>query len=58
MKITKLETLRCDAGGRNYQFVKVTTQSGVVGWSEFDEGFGSACRGQSKAWRRRSSASR
>jgi L-alanine-DL-glutamate epimerase-like enolase superfamily enzyme len=41
MKITRVETLHCDAGWRNYHFVKITTQSGIVGWSEFDEGFGS-----------------
>jgi galactonate dehydratase len=36
-----VEIHRCDAGWRNYHFVKVTTDDGVVGWSEFDEGFGS-----------------
>jgi L-alanine-DL-glutamate epimerase-like enolase superfamily enzyme len=41
MKIAALETLHCDAGWRNYHFVKLTTTDGVVGWSEFDEGFGS-----------------
>src|ERR1700719_4917893 len=35
-----VELLACDAGWRNYHFVKVTTEDGVVGWSEFDEGFG------------------
>ncbi|RXH19517.1 mandelate racemase/muconate lactonizing enzyme family protein [Bradyrhizobium guangzhouense] len=40
-KATHLEILACDAGWRNYHFVKVTTEDGVVGWSEFDEGFGS-----------------
>src|SRR5438477_2782242 len=40
-KIRKIEILACDAGWRNYHFVKVTTDGGVVGWSEFDEGFGS-----------------
>ncbi len=38
--ITAVETLACDAGWRNYYFVKVTTSDGIVGWSEFDEGFG------------------
>lgn len=37
----KLETFSCDAGWRNYEFVKITTSDGVVGWSEFGEGFGS-----------------
>jgi L-alanine-DL-glutamate epimerase-like enolase superfamily enzyme len=41
MKITKVETLSCDAGWRNYHFVKVSTDAGVTGWSEYDEGFGS-----------------
>src|SRR5262245_26714645 len=41
MKVTAIETLACDAGWRNYHFVKLTTDDGVVGWSEFDEGFGS-----------------
>jgi L-alanine-DL-glutamate epimerase-like enolase superfamily enzyme len=39
-KVTGLETLSCDAGWRNYHFVKLTTDDGIVGWSEFDEGFG------------------
>ena len=41
MKVTSIETLACDAGWRNYHFVKLTTDDGIVGWSEFDEGFGS-----------------
>jgi galactonate dehydratase len=41
MKVTGLETLSCDAGWRNYEFLKLTTDEGVVGWSEFAEGFGS-----------------
>jgi hypothetical protein len=41
MKVKGLEILRCDAGWRNYHFLKLTTDEGVVGWSEFDEGFGS-----------------
>jgi L-alanine-DL-glutamate epimerase-like enolase superfamily enzyme len=40
-KVTSIETLACDAGWRNYHFVKLTTEDGAVGWSEFDEGFGS-----------------
>lgn len=39
-RITELVTLSCDAGWRNYSFVKLTTATGVVGWSEFDEDFG------------------
>ncbi|HJY48027.1 MAG TPA: hypothetical protein VJ349_05190 [Stellaceae bacterium] len=41
MKVKGLEVLRCDAGWRNYHFLKLTTDEDVVGWSEFDEGFGS-----------------
>ena len=41
MKVASIETLVCDAGWRNYHFVKIITENGVVGWSEFDEGFGS-----------------
>jgi galactonate dehydratase len=40
-RVRSVETLACDAGWRNYHFVKVTTEDGVVGYSEFDEGFGS-----------------
>ena len=41
MKVSGLDILRCDAGWRNYHFLKLTTDEGIVGWSEFDEGFGS-----------------
>ena len=37
MKIRSMETRHCDAGWRNYHFVKLTTEDGVVGWSEYDE---------------------
>ena len=40
-KITNVELLACDAGWRNYHFVKLTTEDGAIGWSEYDEGFGS-----------------
>ena len=40
VRVKSIETLACDAGWRNYHFVKVSTDSGIVGWSEFDEGFG------------------
>ncbi|HRD75362.1 MAG TPA: mandelate racemase/muconate lactonizing enzyme family protein [Hyphomicrobiaceae bacterium] len=39
-RVKAIETLSCDAGWRNYHFVKLSTEDGVVGWSEFDEGFG------------------
>jgi L-alanine-DL-glutamate epimerase-like enolase superfamily enzyme len=41
MKVTGLDVLSCDAGWRNYYFLKLSTDGDVVGWSEFDEGFGS-----------------
>lgn len=41
MKITDVQTLSCDAGWRNYYFVKISTDAGICGWAEFDEGFGS-----------------
>ena len=40
MRVERIETLACDAGWRNYHFVKLVTDDGVVGWSEFDEAFG------------------
>jgi len=40
MKVKSIDTLSCDAGWRNYHFVKLTTDTGLTGWSEFDEGFG------------------
>ncbi len=41
MKVTKIETLRCDAGWRMFSFLKVMTDEGLVGWSEYNESFGS-----------------
>jgi len=42
MKVTRIETLRCDAGWRILSFLKVMTDEGIVGWSEYNESFGSA----------------
>src|SRR6201988_3713871 len=39
-KVRSVELLACDAGWRNYHFVKLTTEAGVIGWREIDEGFG------------------
>lgn len=39
-KITAIETLAVGAGWRNYHFVKLSTDAGITGWSEFDEDFG------------------
>jgi galactonate dehydratase len=41
MKVTNIETLHCDAGWRNFSFLKLSTDEGLVGWSEYQEGFGS-----------------
>ncbi len=42
MKIRAVETLRADAGWRMFSFLKIITDSGIIGWSEFNESFGSA----------------
>jgi galactonate dehydratase len=42
MKVTRIETLRCDAGWRMFSFLKMMTDEGIVGWSEYNESFGSA----------------
>ena len=41
MPVEHVETLHCSAGWRNYHFVKITDSDGSVGWSEYDEDFGS-----------------
>lgn len=41
MCIDEVKTLSCSNSWRNYSFLRVTTQDGTVGWSEFDENFGS-----------------
>lgn len=38
--IRSLATRHCDAGWRNYHFLRITTDDGVVGWSEYDENLG------------------
>jgi galactonate dehydratase len=40
VKITALECLHADAGHRDFDFLKVTTDAGLVGWSEYNESFG------------------
>jgi L-alanine-DL-glutamate epimerase-like enolase superfamily enzyme len=40
MKIAGLECLHADAGHRNFDFLKITTDDGLVGWSEYNESFG------------------
>jgi L-alanine-DL-glutamate epimerase-like enolase superfamily enzyme len=40
MKISRLECLHADAGCRNFDYLKITTDDGLTGWSEFNESFG------------------
>src|SRR4030095_8217265 len=40
MKIARVEHLHADAGQRNFDFLKLTTDGGLVGWSEYNESFG------------------
>ncbi|MBV9172131.1 MAG: mandelate racemase/muconate lactonizing enzyme family protein [Chloroflexi bacterium] len=40
MKLEAFETLHADAGGRAFDFLKLTTDTGLVGWSEYNESFG------------------
>src|SRR6266446_2535856 len=37
MKIVKFEDFHVDAGWDTYSFLKITTDEGIVGWSEFKE---------------------
>ena len=41
MKVTGCETLHCDAGWRDFSFLKVTTDEGITGISEYNECYGS-----------------
>ncbi len=38
--ISNVEVLACSNSWRNFHFVKITAENGLVGWSEFDEFFG------------------
>jgi L-alanine-DL-glutamate epimerase-like enolase superfamily enzyme len=40
MKITKIETLHADGAWRDFDFVKISTDKDIVGWSEYNESFG------------------
>jgi L-alanine-DL-glutamate epimerase-like enolase superfamily enzyme len=40
MKIATMEHLHADAGQRNFDFLKLTSDDGLVGWSEYNESFG------------------
>lgn len=41
MKVKGYEIFKCDAGWRTFSFLKLTTDSGPIGWSEYNESFGS-----------------
>src|SRR5439155_3149380 len=40
VKIARVESLHADAGWRTFDFLKLTTDDGLVGWSEYNESFG------------------
>jgi len=40
MRISGLECLHADGGFRNLDFLKITTDDGLIGWSEYNESFG------------------
>ncbi|MGE3245335.1 MAG: mandelate racemase/muconate lactonizing enzyme family protein [Beijerinckiaceae bacterium] len=40
MRIAKLETMHADGGWRTFSFLKIVTDEGLTGWSEYAEGFG------------------
>ncbi len=40
MKIDRIESLHADGAWRNFDFLKITTDDGIVGWSEYNESFG------------------
>ncbi len=41
MKLTGCEILHCNAGWRNFSFLKLLTDDGVIGISEYNESYGS-----------------
>src|ERR1700737_4235968 len=41
MRIARIDDLHCDAGWRVFSFLKITTDDGIVGWSEYNESYGS-----------------
>ncbi len=42
MRVERLETLHADGGWRTFDFVTLTTDGGLVGWSEYNESFGTS----------------
>ena len=41
MKVRGFEVFHCDAGWRTFSFLKIVTDGGIIGWSEYNESFGS-----------------
>ncbi len=41
MKISAIESLHCDAGWRNFSFLKIQTDEGITGYSEYNQSYGS-----------------
>lgn len=41
MRVTAIENLHCDAGWRIWSFLKISTDAGLTGWSEYNESYGS-----------------
>lgn len=41
MKIARIEDLHCDGGWRSFSFLKIVTDDGIEGWSEYTEADGS-----------------
>lgn len=39
MRITRIESLQADGGWRRFSFLKVSTDEGLVGWSEYCESY-------------------
>src|SRR5919106_32134 len=42
LKIESIESLHADGAWRTFDFLKITTEGGLVGWSEYNESFGGA----------------
>src|SRR5437868_1682084 len=40
MRIARFEHLHADAGWRVFSFLKIVTDDGLVGWSEYYDGYG------------------
>ena len=40
MRVASFEHLHADAGWRVFSFLKITTDEGLVGWAEYNEGYG------------------